>query len=238
MPPNAPFEILARAEQLLRRHAWLVGSAPAAIDALLAGARIQRHERGQYLFHREEASHDAWLVVDGFVTTGVVGPDGKAYTSHWFGAGAVLNIVSAMDAQSAIHDCIARTDSISVQIKGCALQAFLDQHPGAKDAILRYLCGRIRYLQRLVRESALATLRARCAQVLVDLADEHGIGQDDGVRLAFSLTQESLGEMLGCTRQSVNKELQLFEREGLIRFTRSCCVLLERARLDAIAFAG
>ena len=54
------------------------------------------------------------------------------------------------------------------------------------------------------------------AKKLLDLAATNGVRRRDGVLLDMTLTQEELANMIGVTRESVNRNLSLFRRIGLI----------------------
>jgi CRP-like cAMP-binding protein len=47
------------------------------------------------------------------------------------------------------------------------------------------------------------------------------------------LTQQQLANMTGATRERVNKQLQAFAEEGLIRLERGCVHIVDRVRLAA-----
>ena len=61
-----------------------------------------------------------------------------------------------------------------------------------------------------------SSLFSRCARVLLSLAESHGTLTPEGTLLNLAISQEELGEMLGCARQSVNKELGRLEEMGAI----------------------
>lgn len=79
------------------------------------------------------------------------------------------------------------------------------------------------------------SLRARCARLLLMLADAHGLPRPSGVALTIKLSQEEFADLLGRTRQSVNRELKQFEREGLIRMEYLRFTVCDVAALRAIA---
>ena len=57
---------------------------------------------------------------------------------------------------------------------------------------------------------------SRLARKLLELAQQHGTLQPDGVQINLALTQSDLAGLVGATRESINKTLGTFRRQGYI----------------------
>jgi CRP-like cAMP-binding protein len=77
----------------------------------------------------------------------------------------------------------------------------------------------------------LLPLRARVARTLVMLAAQHGQGGAEGVEIQLRLTQEEYADMLGVSRQSLNRELRALEQAGAISLTYARLVVRDLAAL-------
>jgi CRP-like cAMP-binding protein len=86
-------------------------------------------------------------------------------------------------------------------------------------------------------EAAFLPLRVRCARVLHSLMTQYGIHRDGQTEITLKLSQEDLADMIGRTRQSVNKELKALERDGVLRMQYSHFVILNEAHLTEIALS-
>src|SRR5690606_14513954 len=87
------------------------------------------------------------------------------------------------------------------------------------DVSLRFmevLCERVRWTSGLLEDASLLDLPARLAKRLLNLADGIGEKQGDGIRIGVKLSQTDLGNMLGVTREAVNKQLREWKKDGLI----------------------
>ncbi|MGC9018950.1 MAG: Crp/Fnr family transcriptional regulator [Candidatus Bipolaricaulaceae bacterium] len=94
---------------------------------------------------------------------------------------------------------------------------FLREHPELlREVLRRFSFWEERLLQRL---EALATLgmRERLIQVLLELGEEHGIRESDGLRIELSLCLTDLAQMTIASKQATCKELQLLHRRGWIK---------------------
>ena len=72
----------------------------------------------------------------------------------------------------------------------------------------------------------------RVAKALLDLSTRFGEPTEDGVRVAHDLTQEELAQLVGATRESVNKALAEFTARGWTRRDGRVVVLLDIERLE------
>ena len=69
------------------------------------------------------------------------------------------------------------------------------------------------------------------AKALLDLADRFGSPTDDGVHVPHDLTQEELAQLVGASRETVNKSLAEFVSRGWIRLEGRAVTLLDVDRL-------
>jgi CRP-like cAMP-binding protein len=71
----------------------------------------------------------------------------------------------------------------------------------------------------------------RVAKALLDLADRFGVRTEDGVHVAHDLTQEELAQLVGASRETVNKSLADFAGRGWLRLEGRAVTLLDVERL-------
>ena len=71
----------------------------------------------------------------------------------------------------------------------------------------------------------------RVAKALLDLADRFGTATDKGVHVPHDLTQEELAQLVGASRETVNKSLADFVSRGWIRLEGRAVTLLDVDRL-------
>jgi len=76
------------------------------------------------------------------------------------------------------------------------------------------LACRLRRLEARVEELLGKSAQARLAQTLLQLADEHGVGDADGVLIPMRLSQSELGRLVGLRRETVNAILQDWRHAG------------------------
>jgi CRP-like cAMP-binding protein len=69
------------------------------------------------------------------------------------------------------------------------------------------------------------------AKALLDLAERFGDPEQDGVRVRHDLTQEELAQLVGASRETVNKALSEFANRGWLRLEGRSVLLLDQERL-------
>ena len=76
------------------------------------------------------------------------------------------------------------------------------------------------------------TCPGRVAKALLDLADRFGRTADDGVHVHHDLTQEELAQLVGASRETVNKALADFASRGWLRLEPRSVVIMDVERLQ------
>jgi CRP/FNR family transcriptional regulator len=80
---------------------------------------------------------------------------------------------------------------------------------------------------------SLATLDVpqRLARKLLQLAQDYGIAQADGVHIKLQLTQTDLASLVGATRESINKALRDFRQQGWLHTQQGKIIILDAEAL-------
>jgi CRP/FNR family transcriptional regulator, cyclic AMP receptor protein len=154
---------------------------------------------------------------------------------HYLESGQLFNVIGALDGGPGIHDATAHGEALALLIPRTTFRAAIDAQPQLATAMIRLLCLRSRVLYDYVADNTLLPSRARCARLLLSLVEPYGMSGPQGHRISLKLSQEELADMLGQSRQSVNKELRWLETEGLINTNYSQFIILDPPALQAIA---
>jgi CRP-like cAMP-binding protein len=109
------------------------------------------------------------------------------------------------------------------------------EHRAFEDALLRLITRQVRLLSVFNADSHLNDLPARVASRIATVATSFGVSSEEGVRLAVRLPQSELAMLVGASRQAVNKVLQRFQDQGLLRIEYGNLVILKLDQLKAKA---
>jgi len=76
---------------------------------------------------------------------------------------------------------------------------------------------RLRKTDDLLEDTCFLNISDRFAKKLVELAETLGRQKGNTTVIDLSLTQTDLASMVGATRESINKELRILRKKGLIQ---------------------
>jgi CRP-like cAMP-binding protein len=77
-----------------------------------------------------------------------------------------------------------------------------------------------------------ADVPGRVAKALLELSEKFGAKSDSGIQVHHDLTQEELAQLVGASRETVNKALADFASRGWIRLETKSVELLDLDRLS------
>ena len=97
--------------------------------------------------------------------------------------------------------------------------------------MLEALSGRLRVTNEFIEDSLFLQLPSRLAKKLLIFKDMHGVPTANGVKLNIRISQQELGNLVGASRESVNKQMRAWEEVGLIRMDRGYITI---CKIDAL----
>ncbi len=100
--------------------------------------------------------------------------------------------------------------------------------------LLIALCAKLRRTTEQVEDLALLDLPARLAKRLLSLARAHGRQTEQGLLIGTRLSQGELAKSLATSRESVNKQLARWQRDGILRVIDGTITLIDRGALQAV----
>jgi CRP/FNR family transcriptional regulator len=111
------------------------------------------------------------------------------------------------------------------------LQPLLTQRPEVAGRLLAALARRLRRTNEAMADLVFSDVPGRVAKALLDLSTRFGVTVDDGLRVTHDLTQEELAQLVGASRETVNKALADFAARGFLRLEGRAVVILDVDRL-------
>ena len=100
------------------------------------------------------------------------------------------------------------------------------------EQLLRVLARRLRRTNDSVADLIFTDVPGRVAKALLQMADRFGSRESDGLRVKHDLTQEELAQLVGASRETVNKALADFVSRGWLRLEPRSVVIMDIERLS------
>ncbi|MGH8867277.1 MAG: Crp/Fnr family transcriptional regulator [Actinomycetes bacterium] len=188
--------------------------------------------RGDLLFSEGEAGDSLYVITDGKLKLGRSSVDGRENLLAVLGPGEMFGELSLFDPGPRTATATALTDTELVALGHDHLRPWLAGRPEVALQLLQALAQRLRRTNANLADLVFSDVPGRVAKALLDLSERFGVPQDDGVHVAHELTQEELAQLVGASRETVNKALADFAARGWLRLEGRGVVLLDAERLE------
>lgn len=204
------------------------------LDRLLAVTTTKRLRDGEVLFRKGDSGRQLYGVVEGRLKIYASGGDGKEVVFGLSDPGEVIGEIALLDSQPRSANVIAVAPTELLVLDRRDFLPFLERHPKVAIELAETLAARLRRLSELAEDSVLLALRSRLAKKLVALARSYGVEEPDGVRIDMKLSQQALGDMVGTSRESINKQIRAWTEAGLLSSTKGFITIHDMPGLEAL----
>jgi CRP/FNR family transcriptional regulator len=187
--------------------------------------------RGDHLFMEGEAGDALYVVLDGKMKLTRAAADGRENLIAVIGPGEMFGELSLFDPIPRTSTASAVTDAVLAGLKHEALLPWLRERPEVSMHMLRALVRRLRRSNDVLADLVFTDVPGRVAKNLLDLADRFGTQEADGLHVHHDLTQEELAQLVGASRETVNKALADFAARGWIQISARSVLVIDAERL-------
>lgn len=218
-------------EDVLRKAPLFHGLDDDTSRALASSMSIVKLRRGETLFDEGDEGDRLYVVVSGKIKLGRTSPDGRENLLAILGPGQMFGELSFFDPGPRSTTATAVTDTELRSLGHTSLNPVLSEHPDVAYAMLHQLAGRLRRTNEVVGDLVFSDVPGRVSKALLDLAGRFGKEFDDGIHVNHDLTQEELAQLVGASRETVNKALADFASRGWLRLEPRSVTILDIERL-------
>ena len=211
--------------QILRRSALFARLDDSDSDAILAHATVARYAEGNQIFAKGDPGNSMMAVLKGRVMISTPSLDGRQVVLTVFRDGDVFGEIALLDGKERTADATAMTECELLVVPRRSLLSLLERRPDLCVSLMVVLCERLRRTNEQVEDLAFLDLEARIAKVLIRLSEEIGDEASVAKPVAVKISQRALGELVGGSRESVNKHLQDWKRSGIIAIEKGAIMI-------------
>ncbi len=217
--------------QVLRQAPLFSGLDDEAAEALGASMVESRLGRGEVLFREGDGGDRLYVVTEGKVKLGRTSADGRENLLAILGPGQMFGELSLFDPGPRTATATAVTDTSVLGLGHDDLQTWLTGRPEVAAQLLGALAQRLRRTNEAMADLVFSDVPGRVAKALLDLSRRFGVQTDEGLRVTHDLTQEELAQLVGASRETVNKALADFAARGFLRLEGRAVLILDLERL-------
>ncbi len=224
-------------EAILASHFLLRHLPPAQLKQIAATTVVTHHPAQATIFQKGDTSASMMAVVRGRVKICSYSPSGRELILNIIDRGGVFGEIAVLDGQPRTADAVALEETELLVLQRNRLLPILAAHPEITTRLMGILCERLRQTSEHLEDALLLEAPSRLARGLLRLARTFGRDESDGTRLDIRLSQQQLGNLIGASRESINKHVMDWTRAGHLSMKNGCVVIHDRDALEEIAAA-
>jgi CRP/FNR family transcriptional regulator, cyclic AMP receptor protein len=216
----------------LRNHPLFREFPPAVIENLGAYMTRRSVRRGATIFGKGDPGTALMAVLWGSVKISVPTSGGHQAVLNIIKPGQAFGEIALLDGQPRTADAVAMTDCELMVIDRRDFIPVLRREPDVALKLIETLCARIRRTSEQVEDLMYLSLAARLAKTLLELTG--GVAASATQR-DVRMTQRELGNIIGMSRESTNKQLRVWQGREWVRLERGVIVLVNAGALGKLA---
>ncbi len=208
------------ANLLLQRSVLFRYLDSATLARLAACSTFSTFAAGHLIFAKGEPGDSMMIVASGRVKIASTSEDGDEIILNIIEPGQVFGEMALLDGRERSADATAQSQTLLLKLTRRAFIDFLNEHPIVAVALMEVLCARIRRTTEQVEDAMFLNLPSRLLRRVEELARSYGRRSGKSVEIVHGLSQQEIGETLGVTRESINKQFRAWRELGLIELRR------------------
>jgi CRP/FNR family transcriptional regulator, cyclic AMP receptor protein len=187
----------------------------AALAAIDKGMVLKKLPPGAVLVEEGAVEGCAFAVLSGRLKVSTAA-SGRAIALNIVGPGTLIGELALLDPSPRSASAVALDPVRVLVLHRRDLVPILRRHPDAALCMMTALARQIRQRSDDLAAQIALPLPLRLRRALEDLADRFGLDTPDGRLIDVALSQGELGQLVGASRESINKQLRSWRRDGSV----------------------
>jgi CRP-like cAMP-binding protein len=219
-------------EEVVRRAPLFTALDEAAALSLRASMDSVKIAKGSILFKEGDDGEHLYVIIDGKLKLGTSSGDGRENLLSILGPGEMFGELSLFDPGPRTSTATAVTEAKLLSLSHEKVIPWLKQNPEVSLQLLTRLSQRLRRTNEAVGDLVFSDVPGRVAKALIDLGDRFGKTTPEGLLVNHDLTQEELAQLVGASRETVNKALADFAGRGWLKLDGRSVLITDVERLS------
>nr|VDG62135.1 transcriptional regulator, Crp/Fnr family [Streptococcus thermophilus] len=218
-------------QETLARAGIFQGVDPDAVTNLIGDMQTETFPRGTTIFDEGEPGDTLYIIIDGKVKLARHAPDGRENLLSVMGPSDMFGELSIFDPGPRTSSAVCVTEVQAATMDSEMLKEWINEHPEISQQLLRVLARRLRRTNASLADLIFTDVPGRVAKTLLQLANRFGTQEGNTLRVNHDLTQEEIAQLVGASRETVNKALATFAQRGWIRLEGKSVVIVDTEHL-------
>ena len=218
-------------QEVIRKAPLFTALDDAASASLLANMVSVKISKGTILFAEGDGGDQLYVIAEGKLKLGTSSGDGRENLLSILGPGEMFGELSLFDPGPRTSTATAVTDAKLLSLGQEKLLPWLAENPMVSLQLLAGLSQRLRRTNEAVGDLVFSDVPGRVAKALIDLGERFGKQTDEGLFVHHDLTQEELAQLVGASRETVNKALADFAGRNWLKLDGRAVLITDFERL-------
>ncbi|TYC67874.1 Crp/Fnr family transcriptional regulator [Stappia sp. BW2] len=201
---------------------------------LAAFAHVKRYTAGDVIFDMGTPGQSMMAIAEGSVRITMTTPSARDVTLSELHAGDIFGEIALLDGGERSANARALTNCKLVVLERRSLLEVLNRDPALSIRVIELLCKRVRRSDERMMEIGFLGLPERLARLLLRITVT-APGSEEKPLTKLSLSQSEIAEMIGNTRETVNRCLRKFQKAELIEIRDGWLIIRNREGLEDVA---
>jgi CRP/FNR family cyclic AMP-dependent transcriptional regulator len=195
---------------------------PAQLASIGAHAALRVYEKGEIIVKQGDLAESFYVLAAGQVKVYISNNEDKEVIVGTLNAGEFFGEISLFDQEPRSASVAALERSYVQQLSYKSLQKVIDRSPMIAKKLMQGMSQRLRHADRQISTLALMNISGRVSRALLELA----IVSNGQKIVGQPFTQKNLADMIGASREMVNRTLRALNDAGYIEIHRKQITIL------------
>lgn len=225
--------------RVLAKVPLFAGLSEKDVEAIAAVSTSRHIEAREELFHKGEEGSQIFVVASGQLKVITTSDEGDDLMFCVVDPGEVIGEIGLLVDRRRTATVRSLEPSELIAIDRREFRELLRTRPEVGIELLTVLAARLARVSEFVEDTHFLNLPVRLAKKIMDFANHHGRlhrgEMGDEVSIDVRLSQEEWGDLVGTTRESVNKQFRTWRDEGIISFDNGRLTITDVGALEKLA---
>ena len=212
--------------ELLRQRSVIFSVlSDADANSIIQLGRVVQHPAKHIVFQVGESGDHLLILLDGRVKVSLTSAEGREAILSILEPGDVMGEMALLDGETRSATLTTMDACSFLVLWRRDFLPFLERNPHVALNLLAGLSRRLRATNDLVGNLSFLNLPARLARILINLGQQYGKLTSEGIVIGLKLSQEEFGNLVGVSRESVNRQIRIWVEAGVLDYTHGTLVL-------------
>ncbi|MEZ0231617.1 MAG: Crp/Fnr family transcriptional regulator [Methylophilaceae bacterium] len=187
-----------------------------ALDKIADFAQVRKIPNKTSVFFKGDHGDSMFIVIKGRLKVQNISEEGKTLILGFLEPNASFGEIAVLDGKPRTATVTSTQVSELLVIDRTSFLQFLISHPSVAVQLTTVLCQMLRSTNEFLENMVFLNLPFRLAKMLRLLSLKYGSPKGENIEFDMKISQVDLANLVGASRESVNKQLRNWEDEGLL----------------------